>query len=133
MQEKLYTTADTEVSLSDSGSRSLSIRQRMQKSVYQTADAGVSLSDSLCRRHSNTQQMQKSLYQTADAEVSLSDSGCRGHSIRQRLHLIESLLHPFLIERLLHPLSDRETSASAVCKSVSCIRCVIKVFPASAV
>ena len=124
MQEKLYTTADTEVSLSDSVSRSLSIRQPMQKSVYQTADAGVSLSDSICRRHSNTQRMQKFLYQTADAEVSLSDSRCRGHSIRQRLHLIESLLHP---------LCDRETSASTVYKSVSCIRCVIKVFPASAV
>ena len=43
MQETLHQTADTDVSLSDSGGRSLSIRQRMQKSLYQTADAGVSL------------------------------------------------------------------------------------------
>ena len=46
MQETLFQTADTEVSLSDSGGRSLSIRQRMQKSLYKTAHAGVSLSDS---------------------------------------------------------------------------------------
>ena len=43
MEESLYQTADAEVSLSDSGGRTLSIRQRMQKSLYQTADAGVSL------------------------------------------------------------------------------------------
>ena len=54
MQETLYQTADTEVSLSDSGDRSLSIRQRMQKSLYQTAGAGVSLSDSGCRSLSIT-------------------------------------------------------------------------------
>ena len=46
MQETLFQTDDTEVSLSDSGGRSLSIRQRMQKSLYKTAHAGVSLSDS---------------------------------------------------------------------------------------
>ena len=46
MQETLFQTADTEVSLSDSGGRSLSIKQRMQKSLYKTAHAGVSLSDS---------------------------------------------------------------------------------------
>ena len=44
----------------------------MQKSLYQTADAGVSISDSGCRRHSIRQRMQESLYQKADAEVSLS-------------------------------------------------------------
>ena len=49
MQETLYQAADTELFLSDSGGRSLSIRQRMQKSLYQTADAEVSLSDSGCR------------------------------------------------------------------------------------
>ena len=46
MQETLYQTADAKVSLSDSGCRSLSIRQRTQETLYQTADAGVSLSDS---------------------------------------------------------------------------------------
>ena len=49
MQETLYQTADKEVSLSDSGCRSLSIRQRMQESLYQTADARDTLSDSGCR------------------------------------------------------------------------------------
>ena len=49
MQETLYQTADAGDSLSDSGCRSLPIRQRMQETLYQTADAGVSLSDSGCR------------------------------------------------------------------------------------
>ena len=105
MQESLYQTEDAEVSLSDSGGRSLSIRQRMQKSIrqrmqeslYQTEDAGDTLSDSGCRSLSIKQRMQKSLYQTADAEDTLSDSGCI-----------------CLIERLLHPLSDRVFPASAV-------------------
>ena len=44
-QETLYQTVDAEVSISDSGRRSHSIRQRMQ-SLYQTADAGDTLSDS---------------------------------------------------------------------------------------
>ena len=48
MQETLYQTADTEVSLSDSGGRSLSIRQRKQKSLYPLADAEGTLSDSGC-------------------------------------------------------------------------------------
>ena len=43
MPESLYQTADAGDTLSDSGCRSLSIRQRMQKSPFQTADAGVSL------------------------------------------------------------------------------------------
>ena len=86
MQKTLYQTADAEVSLSDSGCRSLSIRQRMQETLYQTADAEVSL-------------------YTADAGVSQSENGCRRHSIR---------CSRCLIERLLHPLEDRETSASAV-------------------
>ena len=43
MQETLYQTAGAEVSLSDSGCRRHSIRQRMQESLLQTADAGVSL------------------------------------------------------------------------------------------
>ena len=40
MQESLYQAADAEVSPSDSGRRSISIRQRMQETLYQTADAG---------------------------------------------------------------------------------------------
>ena len=94
MQKYLYQTAEAGVSLSDSGCRSLSIRQRMQESLYQTADAGDTLSDSGCRSLSIKQRMQKSLYQTADAEDTLSDSS--------------------LIECLLHPLSDGDTPASAV-------------------
>ena len=43
MQETIYQTADAEVSLLDSGCRSLSIRQRMQGKLYQTADAEVFL------------------------------------------------------------------------------------------
>ena len=57
----------------------------MQEPFYQTADAGDSLSDSGCRRLSIRQRMQESLHQTADAEVSLSDRGCRSLSIRQRM------------------------------------------------
>ena len=72
MQETLYQAADVGVSLSDSGSRSLLIRQRMQKSIRQ--------------------RMQETLYQTADTEVSLSDSGCRRHIIRQRMQ--ETLYQP---------------------------------------
>ena len=61
----------------------------MQEYLHQTDDAGDTLSDSGCRRHSIRQLMQEFLRQTADAGVSLSES-------------------------LLHPLSDRETPASAV-------------------
>ena len=43
MQETLYQTADAEDTLSDSGCRSLSIRQLMQETLYQTVDAGDSL------------------------------------------------------------------------------------------
>ena len=67
MQETLWQRADAEVSLSDSGCRIHSIRQRMQRSLYQTADAGDTLSA----------KMQESLYQTADAGITLSASGCR--------------------------------------------------------
>ena len=49
MQETLYQTADAVDSLSDSGCRRLSIRQRMQETLYQTADAGDSLLDIACR------------------------------------------------------------------------------------
>ena len=63
MQESLYQTADyqtayAEVSLSVSGCRSLSIRQRMKETLYQTADAGDTLSDSGCRSLSIRQRMQ---------------------------------------------------------------------------
>ena len=67
MQATLYQTADTRASLSDSGCRSLYIRQQVQETLYQTADAGVSISDSGCKRLYNRQQMQKTLYQTAVA------------------------------------------------------------------
>ena len=88
MQETLYQTADAEVSLSDSGCKSLSIRQRMQETVYrtpverllhplsdrvspstvvyQTVDAGDTLTDSGYRSLFIRQPMQQSLYQTAD-------------------------------------------------------------------
>ena len=56
MQKSLYQTVDAGNTLSDSGCKSLSIRQRMQETLYQTADAKVSL------------------YQTADAVDTLSDS-----------------------------------------------------------
>ena len=89
MQETLHQTADAgvsltadagvfppdrcrllhAVSLSDSGCRSLSIRQRMQESLYQTADAGVS---------SIRQRIQEALYQS-DAGVS---PACRSLSDR---------------------------------------------------
>ena len=110
MQKSPY--ADAGDTLSDWGRRSLGSDSRC-RSLYETADAGVSLSDSGCKRHSIRQRMQKSLYQSgcrtpsvdagetlsaADAEVSLSDagdtlsdsrcrrdSGCRRHSIRQRM------------------------------------------------
>ena len=49
MHETLYQTTDAGL---------ISVRQRMQ---------GVSLSDSGCRRLSIRQRMQESLYQTADA------------------------------------------------------------------
>ena len=47
-------------------------------------------------------QMQETLNQTADEVDSQSDSGCRRLSIR------------CLIESLQHPLSERESLASAV-------------------
>ena len=83
MQESLYQTADAEDSLSDSGCRRQSIRQRMQESyrqrtqetLYQTVDAEVSLSESGYRSLSFRQRMQKSLFQTADVGVFLSDRG----------------------------------------------------------
>ena len=79
----------------------------MQETLYQTADAEFSLSGSGCRRHSFKQRMQNSLYQTAEA---LSESDAEDHSDQKTLYQMR--LH--LIECLLHPLSDRETSASAV-------------------
>ena len=66
MQETLYQTAGAGDTLSDSGCRCLSIRQRKQEYLHQTADAGVSPLDSKSR---------ETLYQTSDAGVTLSDSG----------------------------------------------------------
>ena len=96
MHESLLQAADAGNSLSDSGSRRLSIRQRMQQTLsdsrcrrlYQTADAGdspsgdagVFLSVSGCRSLCIRQRMQGTLYQTADA----------GDSFRQRMQ--ETLL-----------------------------------------
>ena len=71
MQEYLNQTADARDTLS-------------------AADADDSLSDSGCRRLSIRQRMQECLHQTADAGDSLSDG------------------------RDLHPMSDRETPATAV-------------------
>ena len=98
MQETLYQTADEGDNLSASGGRRHSIKQ---------ADAGDTLSDQTSDAGDTliTQRMQDTLYQTADAGVSQSDKGCRRHSIR---------CSRCLIECLLHPLGDRETSASAV-------------------
>ena len=113
-QKSLYQTADAvSESLSDSGGRSLSIRQQDQ-----TADAGdtlsdrslsirqrmqeVTLSDSGCRRLSDSgcrrQRTQESLYQTAHAGDTLSDSGCL--SIRQRM------------QETLYQTADAEVSLS---------------------
>ena len=75
MQESLYQTVDAADSLSDSGCRRFSIRQRMQETLYQTVDAGdyqtADAGDSI------RQQMQETLYQTAIGVDSPSDSGCR--------------------------------------------------------
>ena len=59
MQETLYQTADAADSLSDSGCRRLSTRQRMQETLHQTADAVDSI----------RQWMQETLHQTANAGV----------------------------------------------------------------
>ena len=67
MQEYLHQTADAGDSLSDSGCRRRSIKQRMQGTPYQTADAGDSI----------RQRMQEPVYQTADAADTLIDSTCR--------------------------------------------------------
>ena len=80
----------------------------MQVTLYQTVDAEVSLSDSGYRCLSFKQRMQEYLHQTADTGVSPSDSGCRSLSM-DRVSCIRGL-----IESLLHPLSDRESPASAV-------------------
>ena len=75
MQE-IHQTADARVSLSDnnardtlsdSGCRILSIRQRMQEYLNKTADAAISLSDLGCRRLSIRQRMQEYIYQRVDA------------------------------------------------------------------
>ena len=65
MQKSLYQTADAGDTLSESGCRRLSIRQRMQKPLYQTADAVNTLI---------TQRMQESLNQITDAGGTLSDA-----------------------------------------------------------
>ena len=54
----------------------------MQETLFQTAGAGNTLTDSGCRSLSIRQRMQETITQTADAEVSLSDSGCRSLPIK---------------------------------------------------
>ena len=93
MQETHYQTADAEDTLSASGCRSPYIRQQMQETLYQTAGTGDTLSDSGIRSLPIRQRMQETFYLTPDA----GDSCIR-----------------CLIECLLHPLSERETTASAV-------------------
>ena len=103
MQQKFFQTADAEVSLSDSGCRSFSIRQQTQDTLFETEDAGVSIRQPMhdifnqtadarlflsrggCMSHSIRQQMQTSLYQTADTGLYLKNSGCRTLSTRQRI------------------------------------------------
>ena len=63
MQESLYLTANAGDSLSDSGCKRLSIRQRMQEFLFKTVDAGDSI----------RQRMQESLHQRADTEDTLSE------------------------------------------------------------
>ena len=77
MQVFLFSKADAEGTLSDSGCRIHSIKHRMQDSQ----------SDSRCSTLSIRQRMQESfcdtadagLYQTADTVISLSDIDCRGN------------------------------------------------------
>ena len=85
MLESLYQTADAGVSISDSGCRSLNIRQlmhetlyniqRMKKSSYQTADARLFIRQWMQETLYNRQRMQLSLYQTENAGVSKLDPG----------------------------------------------------------
>ena len=118
--------AEAGVSLSDSGCRRLSIRQRMQEpmrslSIRQRMQETL-LSDSGCRSLSIRQRMQETLYQTADAGVSPSDIGCRRLSIRQRkqelyirqqISLSDSGCRRLLRQRMQETLSD------SGCRSVS--------------
>ena len=86
----------------------------MQESLNQIADAGDTLSDSGCRSLSIRQRMQETFYQAVDAEVSLSDCGCRKNSIRQVMQkpLVEKADagNTFITQRM----QDRDTSVSAV-------------------
>ena len=103
MQETLSQTADAEVSISDSGCRIHSIRQRMQRSLYQTADAG----------DIRSAKMQESLYQTADAGDTLSNAGAGDTLSASGRRMLETL-YQTSVERRLHPLSDRVSPAYAV-------------------
>ena len=71
MQEYLHQTADAVFSLSDSGCRSISIRQRMQYFLYQTADA---VRQRMQEFLNQTADAGETLFQTADAGDSQSDS-----------------------------------------------------------
>ena len=66
MHETLYQTAEAGISQSDSGCKSISIRQRMQE-------------------NSTRQPMQETLYQTADAETSYQTADA-GDTFRQSLY-----------------------------------------------
>ena len=114
MQETLYQTANAEVSHSESRCRSISIRQRMQETLYQTADPEDSIRQRM-QETLNHQRMQASLHQTANAGDSLSDRGCMSNRVSpaSAVRWRDSCIH-CLIESILHPLSERETPASAV-------------------
>ena len=70
MQETLYKTVDAGNTQSESGSRSLSIRQQMLETLFTRQWMQKTLSDSGWRL-SIRQRMQETLYQTADAGDSL--------------------------------------------------------------
>ena len=84
MQYSPYQRAEAEDTLSNSGCRRLSIRQRMQESLYKTGNAGESLSEADAG-DSIRQQMQEFLSKTVDVGDSLTVSRCRSLSIRQRM------------------------------------------------
>ena len=68
MQKTLYQTADAGNTL---------ITQRMQETLYQTADAEVSLSQSGCRSLSIRKRMQETLYQMQPLSDRVSSASAR--------------------------------------------------------
>ena len=64
------------------------MRQRMQEELYQTADAEVSLSDSGCRRHSIRQRMQRVSSIRQRIERLLHQQSDRGTPIRCLIEIV---------------------------------------------